>query len=267
MQTIGEKLEEARKRRGISIREASEVTKIRSDYLASFESNSFDLNVPAIYVRGFLRAYAQFLKLNPDKIITDFNAHQLGESKFARRESREFLGRMDIHNSDPEEEPTVGEPAPAGQAAPAISRPSERGFDYRQFDKASLLKGGVAVASACLLIVVIVFLVLAVLKSGPEAMADGSGATPSSTMPKKEMTILAEGGDILSVIVAEVATGREIYRGPLAQGEVRTIAFDEQVRLTYTHAEYLFIEQDGLRYSIGGRGMRQSTFPRKQQQL
>lgn len=267
MQTIGEKLEEARKHRGISIREASEVTKIRSDYLASFESNSFDLNVPAIYVRGFLRAYAQFLKLNPDKIITDFNAHQLGESKFARRESREVLGRMDINSGEPAEEPGAREAAPAGKSPDLIPRSNDRGFDYRQFDRASLLKGGIAVGSAGLLVVVIVFLVLAVLKSGPDATAEAAGDASAIAAAKKEMTILAEGGDILSVIVTEVATGRELYRGPLAQGEVRKIAFDDQVRLTYTHAEHLFIEQEGVRYSIGGRGMRQSTFPGKQQQL
>ena len=36
MQTIGERLEEARKRKGISIREASEATKIRSEYPVSY---------------------------------------------------------------------------------------------------------------------------------------------------------------------------------------------------------------------------------------
>jgi len=35
---IGQKLEEARNRKGISIREASESTKIRGDYLSAFES-------------------------------------------------------------------------------------------------------------------------------------------------------------------------------------------------------------------------------------
>ena len=33
MQSIGERLEEARKRKGISLREAAEATKIRSDFL------------------------------------------------------------------------------------------------------------------------------------------------------------------------------------------------------------------------------------------
>ena len=40
---IGQKLEEARNRKGISLREASESTKIRGDYLTAFESSSFDI--------------------------------------------------------------------------------------------------------------------------------------------------------------------------------------------------------------------------------
>jgi cytoskeleton protein RodZ len=263
MQTIGEKLEEARKRRGISIREAAEVTKIRSDYLASFESNSFDLNVPAIYVRGFLRAYAQFLKLNPEKIMTDYSAHQLGESKFVRRESREFLGRMDIDSGGAEEEATVGAPVPVGHTPPPAG--SREGFDYRTLDKSALLKGGIAVAGAGVLVAAIVLIVLSILKSGTGDAGLADAAAGSSIASKQEMTLLAEGGDILSVIVTEVSSGREIFRGSLPHGESRKIPFDSQVRLTYTHAEYLFIEQDGVRYSIGGRGMRQSTFPRQPQ--
>lgn len=264
MQTIGEKLEEARKHRGISIREASEVTKIRGEYLASFESNSFDLNLPEIYVRGFLRGYAQFLKLNPDKIITDYSAHQLGESKSGRRESREVLGRMDIHN--PEEGKEADAPASGfpGPAVPPHAEPiGEKRFDYQQIDKSTLLKIGAAIAGAVVLVAVIIFVVVAIFKSGPDTPAGTEAGTNQAAKSANEMTILSEGGDILSVTVTEVSTGREIFRGSLADGQSQTIPYDQQVRLTYTQAEYLFIEQDGVKYSIGGTGMRQSTFPQK----
>ncbi|HEY5552088.1 MAG TPA: helix-turn-helix domain-containing protein, partial [Opitutaceae bacterium] len=95
MQTIGERLEEARKRKGISIREAAEATKIRSEYLHKFEGNSFDLNLPDIYLRGFLRSYAQYLKLNADKIVTDYNGLGLGiGGREAKRDTREIFGRI-----------------------------------------------------------------------------------------------------------------------------------------------------------------------------
>jgi cytoskeletal protein RodZ len=96
MQTIGERLEEARKRKGISIREAAEATKIRSDYLHKLESNSFDLNLPEIYIRGFLHNYAAYLKLNPDKLLTDYKTLAPAEGRASRRDNRETYGRMDL---------------------------------------------------------------------------------------------------------------------------------------------------------------------------
>ena len=69
MQTIGERLEEARKKKGISIREAAEATKIRGDYLQKFEGNHFDIGISEIYTRGFLRNYAGFLKIPADRIL------------------------------------------------------------------------------------------------------------------------------------------------------------------------------------------------------
>ena len=88
MQTIGERLEEARKRKGISIREASEATKIRSEYLHKLESNSFDLGLPEIYIRGFLRNYAVYLKLNGDKLVADYKSLVPTEGRASRRENR-----------------------------------------------------------------------------------------------------------------------------------------------------------------------------------
>ena len=85
MQTLGERLEEARKRKGISIREAAEATKIRGDYLQKFEANSFDVDLPPLYVRGFLRSYARYLDLEPDRIVSDFDALGGRERKPARR--------------------------------------------------------------------------------------------------------------------------------------------------------------------------------------
>ena len=70
---IGQKLEEARNRKGISIREASESTKIRGDYLSAFESNNFEIKLPEVYLRGFVRLYARFLDIDQDAILADLD--------------------------------------------------------------------------------------------------------------------------------------------------------------------------------------------------
>src|SRR4051812_27243035 len=123
MQSIGERLEEARKRKGISIREAAEATKIRGEYLHKYEGNQFDIKLPEIYVRGFLRTYANYLKLPADKIVNDFNALGLNENKSGRAINREVYGRMDLSVStktdkepgDPTAQP--GEPSEPTESA------------------------------------------------------------------------------------------------------------------------------------------------------
>jgi len=70
---IGQKLEDARNRKGISIREASESTKIRGDFLSSFEAGNFDINLPEVYLRGFIRVYARFLGIDPESAVADLN--------------------------------------------------------------------------------------------------------------------------------------------------------------------------------------------------
>src|SRR5438128_1832968 len=122
MQTIGERLEEARKKKGISIREAAEATKIRGDYLQKFESNQFDIGLTEIYTRGFLRNYANYLKLPADRILNDYAALGRGEVR-PRQPSREIYGRMDItvatageasdRAAPPDENAPAAEPAPS----------------------------------------------------------------------------------------------------------------------------------------------------------
>src|SRR6266498_2953166 len=118
MQTIGERLEDARKKKGISIREAAEATKIRGDYLQKFESNQFDIGLTEIYTRGFLRTYANFLKVPADRLLNDYAALGRGEVR-PRQPSREVYGRMDISVAHAE----GGEPnAPATETAPTPER-------------------------------------------------------------------------------------------------------------------------------------------------
>ena len=73
MASIGQKLEEARNRKGISIREAEEATKIRGHFLASFEKDVFDVDLPPVYLSGFLKNYARFLGLDPEAVLAELD--------------------------------------------------------------------------------------------------------------------------------------------------------------------------------------------------
>ena len=77
MKNLGEKLRAAREALGLSVRDVSEVTRIRTDFIENMECGNFSFKLPEIYKRGFLRIYAKFLKLDSDAIVAEYAAGAL----------------------------------------------------------------------------------------------------------------------------------------------------------------------------------------------
>ena len=150
MQTIGERLEEARKKRGISIREAAEATKIRGEYLQKFEGNQFEIGLTDIYTRGFLRGYANYLRIPSDRLLSDYTALRGGEPR-VRQPSREVYGRMDLaissadERGEPQAEAAASESAQRPQAR--FQRPGENLPKGPAIDPALVFKGGIFLAA------------------------------------------------------------------------------------------------------------------------
>jgi len=108
MKTLGAQLEEARVNKGISIQEASERTKIRVSFLEAFEKNDFNIDLPEIYRKGFVKNYAELLDLDPDEIEAAYLRSQgKSGSKSANRTknnaSRENFGKLEMASSNKSE--------------------------------------------------------------------------------------------------------------------------------------------------------------------
>lgn len=69
---MGAYLRATRRKRRVSIERAAEETRIRADFLMRMESDEFDFLAPA-YVRGFLRSYARYLRVEPDPLVKEFD--------------------------------------------------------------------------------------------------------------------------------------------------------------------------------------------------
>lgn len=71
---IGSSLREARTRRGLALAEVERETHIRSRYLTALEEDRFD-NLPGpAYAKGFLRTYAEFLDLEGQRFVDEYNS-------------------------------------------------------------------------------------------------------------------------------------------------------------------------------------------------
>lgn len=71
---IGNSLREARLRRGIDFPQAELSTKIRGKYLRALEDEQFDVLPAETYVKGFLRTYAEYLGLDGQLYVDEFNS-------------------------------------------------------------------------------------------------------------------------------------------------------------------------------------------------
>jgi cytoskeletal protein RodZ len=80
MPGIGETLREARMRQRINIEELEQSTKIRAKYLRALEDERFELLPSHTYIKGFLRSYADYLGLDGQLYVDEYNSrYVIGE--------------------------------------------------------------------------------------------------------------------------------------------------------------------------------------------
>jgi cytoskeletal protein RodZ len=101
MGSFGENLRRERDVRGVSLREIAEGTKISVRFLQALEEDRLDVLPGGLFPRAFVRQYALFLGLDPEKVVTEFVAAHgqptVPERKIApapERRARLSLGRV-----------------------------------------------------------------------------------------------------------------------------------------------------------------------------
>jgi len=91
---IGTSLREARLRQGIDIVEAEAATKVRTKYLSALEEERFEILPAQTYVKGFLRTYAEYLGLDGQLYVDEYNSrYARGEDENTVRTHRQSLSR------------------------------------------------------------------------------------------------------------------------------------------------------------------------------
>jgi transcriptional regulator with XRE-family HTH domain len=110
---FGDKFRNMREKKGISLDDVSNVTKISSRMLQAIEQENFDQLPGGVFNRGFIRAYAKHLGLNDEEAVTDYLA--------CLRQAQ-----IDAQATWQPEDRTLDRPAPVQRAAytkPSLNRP------------------------------------------------------------------------------------------------------------------------------------------------
>ncbi len=78
-ETLGKYLRNQRESKKISLREVANNTRVREHLLKAIEEDQYHLLPPATYVKGFLLAYAKYLRLDPNEVLLRYERVLKGE--------------------------------------------------------------------------------------------------------------------------------------------------------------------------------------------
>ena len=83
MATVAEQLRAGREAKQLTVNQVAEVTKVRTDHGRALEEGNYDAFSAPVYIRGFVRTYANLLKLDVGAIMADLDAELGRTEKFA----------------------------------------------------------------------------------------------------------------------------------------------------------------------------------------
>ena len=76
---IGNSLREARVRQGLDYPQVELATKIRAKYIRALEEEHFEVLPSGTYIKGFMRSYAEFLGLDGQLYVDEYNSRHVVE--------------------------------------------------------------------------------------------------------------------------------------------------------------------------------------------
>ena len=256
-------MEEARKRKGISLREASEITKIRSDILHGMENNETEYILPDVYIRGFLRNYSLFLNLDADNILTDFTAMQLRSTQSSQHsKSRMNFGQMNLSDKAAIESDRL---STADQLPPMESSETSPTSIYKSsIDRDLYYKVAMVFGGTFLLVFIIIILVNLIISDdvpeiNPDLREDSITAGTNETfdeivsIDEEQIKIIAL--DDVTVIVEQQIDRKRLYSGTLAEGESISLTKIGPIKISFTEGESVVVEKDGKNFKMGVTGI------------
>ncbi|MDR2432743.1 MAG: helix-turn-helix domain-containing protein [Puniceicoccales bacterium] len=231
---FGQQFVEARNARGITLEKASEETKIKLEYLAGIENGEYDFSLPDIYLRGFIKIYARYLKLDVDVVMAGcpIEEFEVLHSKCVKKIAYNTL----IANEKEREDGSdvgINDTIPFSKNFKQLGEKFKTVVQHRYFIK---------IASG-LLIVILVF-VFSKAFSSKTGYARIHSKRVDKILDSTNQSVLSliPTGNV-KVVVRSKASGEKIFVGNLESGEVKKIVYSNPVQVFYDNGEFLLIKQ------------------------
>ena len=273
MHSIGKKLTEAREAAGLTLAAASTATKIREDYLEHMENNAFDaIPLPKVYIHGFLTLYARHVNLDPQTIIAEYHAMQLGDSGKKHQLERESLGYLDISDGEPNAASAAPLAAQADDAEghaedPEPGQPQEQNYANNKKPFPSTIPATTTVIVGALAVTVILIILLARVfapddgRESATASSAAPGANEQTANPSMQEQVLFLAKGNLALKVTQLADNKLLFSDYLKQGEEIMVEKRGEVLVAFTEGKNLIIQRGGRQTEIPIEGPGRVSIP------
>ena len=234
MGQVGETLRQARKEKGISLKEAEEATKINIKYLKALENEDYQIIPGRVYSLGFLRIYAQYLDLDVRETVSQYKMIapekelKMAVGATSRRASRTVLSEQ--------------------------RRPKYKNFIW------------VGLVTLLIAIIFSGFVYSRMMpdtngNSDPEQKAVVNNGNPPITNPSASpVTGLETGVEVMVAVKTEhcwlgvTVDGEHAFSGTLAPGENKVFRGQKEVNIIFGNAGAVQVTQNGR--DVGSIGLR-----------
>jgi cytoskeleton protein RodZ len=215
---IGNSLRDARLRKELDFPELEQGTKIRAKYLRALEDENFDQLPASTYVKGFLRTYADYLGLDGQLYVDEYNVRYASGDEVLERRIRGSSARR--------------------------PRPRRRRLESNIVWFTLI---GIAVVTA---------LVIAAWRYGGGSKQSPSVTSRSTAKaPARQaagLVVRAVRGSTLLIVRAGSDSGRQIWNGTLATGEAQRFAPGRRLWMYVGSPENVEMHLNGRTVLVGG---------------
>ena len=242
---IGDLLRRERERQNLSIKDIEKATSIRALYIDAIEKGEYKTLPGEVYAKGFVRNYANYLKLNANEIVNAFN-EEMHPQEELQDAARSFSAEEARQEQSTER-----------------NREEYRGPKITSLESYPMEKSSHGVRNALMVAVAVFVVAFAAL------IAFGGDEEPSAPAPRaktqtqqgqkpgqKQTEAAPKAADGVEVKLSftdrcwteVVVDGKTEFEGTAEKGKVLTLKGKDKVRITAGNA-------GALNYSLNGKDM------------
>ena len=239
---IGDLLRRERERQNLSIKDIEKATSIRALYIDAIEKGEYKTLPGEVYAKGFVRNYANYLKLNANEIVNAFN-----EEMHPQEELQESAGSSSAEEARQEQSAERNREEYRGPKITSLE-------SYPMEKKSHGVRNALMVAAA---VFVVAFAALIAFGGDEEPSAPAPRAKTQTQQGQKQTEAApkpaADGVEMKLSFTDRcwtevVVDGKTEFEGTAEKGKVLTLKGKDKVRITAGNA-------GALNYSLNGKDM------------